>query len=253
MMALVCLAFLLKCIGLYGRDFSMVYPASQLWFGWTPNITYAKPLTGLFYLIALPFVVSLVYSDTYYIDNNTGMVKNIIVRCKKSKYLLAKGLVVYTSGFIVIFIPLIVEQVLCLFVSPITGRLDILHTKAYEFPFVKYIQFSEMFVNHPYLRNFLIISLASLFGGSISLFSYALSFINKKSRLFVVAFPGILYIAYNLVVEFFDERWLGLSYYLYSSVTFSGRTSYIIIVLAAMTLLSTFIIVSKSMISKDEL
>jgi len=253
MMILVCLAFLLKCFALYGRDISLVYPASQLWFGWLPAISSAKPITGLFYMFVLPFAASVVYSDTYYIDFKTGVVKNIITRCEKSQYLLAKGIVIFISGFIVIFIPLVFEQIFCLFASPIRGGLDLTHWPAYTSPLTEYLQFGGLYVNHPYLRNFLLIVLSSWFGGGISLFSYALSYVNKKNRLFIVAAPGILYIIYNFIVEFVGVRSIGLMYYLYSSMTFSGSTTLYIVVLAGMVLLSSAIIFGKKIVSRDEL
>jgi len=253
MMILVCLSYLLKCFGLYGRDITQVHPASQMWFGWTPIIRIAKPMTGLFYLIALPFIASLAYSDTYYVDSNNGTSKCILSRCEKWVYLLVKGVVVFVSGLIVIFIPLILEQIFCLFASPIRGGFDLLGTPAYEFTYTGAMQFPDLFAGNPYLRNLLIAFLASIFGGCISLISYALSFINKKSRLFVVAVPGIAYVMYNLIVEFFDKRCLGLSYYLYSSVTFCGRTSYIVLFMAGMIILSLAIIIAKSIACRDEL
>lgn len=254
MMVLISIGFLSKCFSLYGRDIAKVYPASQLWFGWISDFSkIARLISELFYMFALPFIASLAYSDTYFIDYNTRMIKNIIIRCNKKDYIISKTVVVFASGFIVIFLPLVIEQILCFFVAPVSGRFDILHTKAYQFPYIKAMQFPVLFINYPYLSNFLFAVIAGMFGACISLVSYSISFINKKSRLLVVAIPGIVYVVYNFIVEFLNMRHLSLLNYLYSCVTFVGNTSYLLKVMAGMIIISGIIILGRNLVVKDEL
>jgi len=49
--------------------------------------------------------------------------------------------------------------------------------------YIKAMQFPVLFINYPYLSNFLFAVIAGMFGACISLVSYSISFINKKSRL----------------------------------------------------------------------
>ncbi|MEK0285883.1 hypothetical protein [Caldifermentibacillus hisashii] len=64
------------------EDYAM-YPMSP-YVGWMHFVGE----TYLIYTLVFPLLASLAYSDTYAEDYNTGLIKNILTRIEKKKYLL---------------------------------------------------------------------------------------------------------------------------------------------------------------------
>src|SRR3712207_9409367 len=60
----------------------------------------------------MPLTCSLIYSDSYYTDIKNGIYKNIVTRTNRFNYVLSKIIITFTVSFLIIFIPLIIDQIL---------------------------------------------------------------------------------------------------------------------------------------------
>lgn len=251
MLSFVSLAFIINCINLYGKDISYVFPANQIWVGFSIS---SMIISNVLYLFILPFISSIAYSDTYFIDYNTGIYKNIFTRCNKYIYFLAKGITVFSAGFIIIFIPLLVNQLLSLIPAPLKSCADITNWPSYLFLPIKDMIFPNLFLYNPYLYNFLYMLIPALFGGIMALLSYSLSFYIKKSRLLVVSIVGILYVAENFLGSLlFDEGHSLFNYLFAFSFVKCLNENFFFSFMILCFILSIGIIIIKNLLIKDEI
>ncbi len=74
----------------------------QAWIG----TDFAFAYHSLYYIL-LPVIACLTYGGSYYMDMSTGYDKNILLRMKRSYYLLSKMIAVFVSAFLSVAIPLL--------------------------------------------------------------------------------------------------------------------------------------------------
>ena len=137
---LIIIAFFIDLHNLFQEYMMNIPSANQLWVGFDSLIG------ELFYMFLLPLLASLAYADTYYLNNKLGVYKNILTRCHKKNYVLAKGIVVIVSGFIVIFVPLLLNQLLYFIIAPLNSSKNILGWPAYMFVETKDMIFANLFL-----------------------------------------------------------------------------------------------------------
>lgn len=240
--------FLIDSYKLLEEDIVNIPPANQLWVGFDSHFG------NIFYMFLLPLIASLAYADTYYLNNKLGVYKNILTRCHKKNYLLAKGIVVVVSGFIVIFAPLVINQLLCFVIAPLNSSKNILNWPAYMFIPTDKMIFENLFLSSPYLYNILHMVLAGVAGSLAALMSYAISFIFDKSRLIIVATPLVIYLVSNFISALMGKVNYCLMYYLKGFISIRGlNAKYFVVVLTVCFILSISIIFFKNIGVKDEL
>ncbi|MGI6600118.1 MAG: hypothetical protein ACOX3F_10560 [Kiritimatiellia bacterium] len=240
------IAFFVDCFNLFQKDIMYIPPANQLWVGFDNQFGEA------FYIFLLPLLPALAYADTHYLNNKTGAYKNILTRCRKSNYILAKGLVVFATGFAVIFAPLIVNQLLYFIIAPLSSSKNILNWPAYMFIPTHNMVFRNLFLNSPYLYNVIYMILASLVGSIAALMSYAISFVTNRSRLVIVAMPLVIYLIYNFVNALLISGKYCLNYYLIGIGVPGLRAQYFFTVLLVIFIVSITVIFFRNL-HKDEL
>lgn len=139
-------------------------------------------------LIIFPILASIPYADSYWIDLNSGFVKNLYVRTSKYNYLISRYITNFIIGGISVLIPLIVSLYLLFMTVPavppsIFSQTDI----AKE-------MFSNIFYNHPYIYILIYLFMYFMFGGVYaSLGLGASSFC--KNRFLVIGIPIISYLS----------------------------------------------------------
>ncbi len=62
---------------------------------------------SLIFLLTLPVLASIPYSDSYWLDLNSGFAKSVYTRTKKSNYLISRYITNFIIGGICVVIPLI--------------------------------------------------------------------------------------------------------------------------------------------------
>ena len=240
--------FLMDCMKYYQTEITYIPPANELWVGFHNHMGEA------YYLFLLPLLPALVYADTHYLNLKTGMYKNIYSRCRKSTYILAKGVVILVSGFIIVFLPLLLNQLLCFLIAPLhSTRNSLGGWPAYTSYPTYTLLFESLFLRKPYLYNFLYMAMASVLGSMSALLSYAVSFLNGQSRLIVVATPMIIYVVWNFTAAFLLGEEYSLYAYLFGGGVADLMPSYFFFCMALCLMVCLAIIFMKGVFKKDEL
>ena len=144
--------------------------------------------TQLLYFL-LPIFSSIPYASSYLLDEQTGFIKNIYSRTKKSSYLISKFISNFIVGGTAFFLPIIINLVIVSLILPsvhpeiVDGATSINYKSMW----------AELFYTHPYIYIFSYAILNFGFGGLFATVGLACSvFVN---RIFVVILcPFILYL-----------------------------------------------------------
>ncbi|MFL0194084.1 hypothetical protein ACJDU8_00545 [Clostridium sp. WILCCON 0269] len=155
-------------------------------------------------IVFIPLLSNIVYSDSYYVDSHTGVYKNIITRVNKRHYIISKAIVILTVTFFVFFIPLLLNQLLCLITYPVEGIDHNYCFPAYDIGYQNYTAnwlFELTRFNNPFLYNVIYMIIISIFASLFGLIGYIISLIYNKKRFIIVIAPFIL----NIVIEIFID------------------------------------------------
>ena len=158
-----------------------------------------SPLSNLFILI-LPLIASIAYSDTYFEDIRSGFVKLVCTRYSKRRYLIIKFAVNFIIAGITYVVPLILNIIVLLLrhpnisENPILGKLTIYPTAL----------FSEMFYKNPWAYIGMWILIYFIYAGAFASVALAVS-IFIKNKFIIVAFPFILCQTMALFLSIIDK------------------------------------------------
>lgn len=219
--AFISIVFICASMVLYKSPTSELPSAYQLWIGYdNANFNFIK---FIYYLFFLTLPACIAYSDTFLEDRKERVLNFIVSRCNKGLYILSKGIVVFFSGFIVIFLPLLIHQLLCVVTLPLyTASEVIAGNPTYDKYYLTRFYFSQLHTLNPYLHNLLYIFLDGLFGGAIAIFSYAISFLKNINRYAVIILPTVFFFIENFVAAIFGKARYSLIYYLNITSSIKG-------------------------------
>lgn len=171
------------------NDFQALNTSYQNWIG-SELLTLASTL----FFTLLPVFCVLPFAASLYTEKKSGYIKNVVHYTGKRNYFLSKILVVFTSGFLVVFVPLIINfLVVSAFIPSTVPHVN--------YNFYTYVNFGDMwsdiFFSNPILYVALYILLDSVFGGILALSAVAVSFyIHNKVAIILIPFLSILGIDY---------------------------------------------------------
>lgn len=201
MIALSCVTFIINCFTVFGRPITAVPNAHFFYLG-----SAAADLHSVFSLL-LPLVAAFPFADSYFRDRKKNTLSVILMKTSAKNYYFSKLLVVFFSGFLIAFIPLLINYFLNFIAFPLTRGCDFTMFPVWTSSFfeagksgwLENIFLKELFVPHPYLYNFIFLILTSVLGGLFAAMAYNVSFFIKKQLVFVIAFPFVLTNAVLLV------------------------------------------------------
>ncbi|MGH2330585.1 hypothetical protein [Thermoanaerobacter mathranii] len=223
---LICTLFDLRALTYYKAPTSELPSAYQMWIGYiNSNVSFIdfSYIGDIYYLFFLTLPASIVFADTYLEDKKGNVLNFIITRCDKSLYVLSKGIVVFFSGFIIIFLPLLLDQLLYMIAFPLYAISEVnAGNPVYDKYYLTQNYFKNLHTLNPYLHNLLYIFLDGFFGGTIAVLSYAVSFFKKVNRYIVVVLPTILFLTQNFIFALLGKTNYCLSYYLNVSPSIGG-------------------------------
>lgn len=216
---IIFIPLIVNLTAVYKADITTIKPAFEYW--GISGISFKSnsdigPLNNafcnmLFTGILFPFISSFAYSSHYFDDRSHGIANIILPRAGKKVYYTAQLITSFVSGFLVVFLPLILEQLVLLISFPATSSLNVFgggvigdNTMDIQ---CNYTQngFSIFQLNHPYISN-LIYSLVPAFGGAfMAALSFCISFFvkNSKGRFLVLTLPGILWLVGGFAKDYF--------------------------------------------------
>ena len=187
---------------LYGQDVMNLDPAWSYWgaFGYKGgggpvHSHFIQWATDIFVIMLLPFLSAFAYAGSYYDQSRGGVLKILMPRTGRKNYFLANYLTVFLGGFLIIFIPLVVTQgLLCAALPLYSSYNTVAYTAVTDEGPSPYLLFRSVYLNHPYLYNLLWSLIPALAGGCFAMMSLSVSLFYRKSRLLVLAAPGIAWI-----------------------------------------------------------
>lgn len=195
-----CISSYLKNLIMYTKlDISNFYSANFLYCG-NGYATFWGIFQALF-----PFLVVFPFSFSYIDDLHVNIVPYVNGRMNNKYYYIGKLLTSFIGGFIIIFIPFLLNLILCnltfsennntlfgpynlvTYNECITGKDVYIHTS------YKGMSFLHLYIKSPFLYNILYLFILSIFSGTLSTFATACSFLIKKHKV-VVFIPVYLLI-----------------------------------------------------------
>lgn len=241
-----------KCVDSYGKDSYKVFSANHQAMIFVGGI--AGVLTALF---LLPFISSICYSDSYYIEYKNSISKYTIVRLKRSYYFWSKAFVVSISGFFIAILPFLFNQLLCFIAFPIHSSAHYSNWPSYSDVLMystKTMLYPIVYLNNPYLVNFIHIFFAGIYGFTTALSSYSISLFINKNRLVANSLIPVIFLCAFFILEILGIGYFALSRYIIADGGFKEILPeyfyYEIIVIIALNLC---LISYKSNLIKDEI
>lgn len=246
-------SFLYDAIALFGTDRLTHYAA---WFTWGPI---GKPRSsytlcwGMIFMFALPFLSALAFSPYHYDNRKSGVINPVLTRCGRRRYYISTALVTFIGGFLVIFVPMLLNQLLCLLVAPVTSMQSIAGTPFNEYESLSSLYFPGLFANSPYLYNFIFMLLPSAVGGLFALLSYSVSLFVKKYRFFVLTIPAMLYVVSGYVVALGGRPEFTIGYMIDPiPAVYHMRFIYLAVLMLILLAVNTGAVIYKIMLKRDE-
>jgi hypothetical protein len=147
----------------------------------------------------LPLIVTIPFSCIYFQEKSDSIIYLTITRFHSVKrYYFSSMIVVFLTASFIILIPLLLNIALTSITFPHYSLRDFSNlTTASAYYYEKssevYISIPYLFVNYPYLFNYLTAVKIALFAGFAGVFSYAFSYFIKRKRIFVYMSFFIVY------------------------------------------------------------
>lgn len=202
--AVVLIAFCVDLRSYLGNDIMYRLPAWCYWglagpgneyIGIYGSMNASRVTISLWIQLLLPFLATMAYAFCHYDAVKSGVLKELLPRTGAGAYYRSSACAVFVGGSLIIFIPLLLQQLLLLIVFP--GSLPINNPGGY--PVVDdYVQrmgiqcFAALQINHPYLYNLLLSVIPAVTGGVLAYCAYTLSLFFHRSRFLVLTLTGVV-------------------------------------------------------------
>lgn len=187
------ITFIVNCISTFGRPLTDVPNAYFFFIGSTLG-------EGFYYIYStiLSLVCVIPFADSYFRDYNKNMLSVILLRTTPKTYYFSKSLAVFFSGFIVIFVSLMLNFFLNFITFPLSNGCDFTMFPTYYSDFYMKGYWSDLallknlFVQNPYLYSLLFLCITSVVSGIYAVIVYNISYFIKKQHILLLASMFIL-------------------------------------------------------------
>ena len=126
--------FVQTCLVFWGHDVGEVPAADVAWVGNYESMQ--TPLFCFYPYFLMPFLAAAVFGDSLFLDVRRRYAGCVAVRASLRSYLFSGALATFVGGFLVVFVPLLVSQLLAFVAFPATSGQDacqlLLNTSAAE-------------------------------------------------------------------------------------------------------------------------
>lgn len=149
-------------------------------------------------------LATLAHGITYYMDIKSGYIKNIYTRTTKKNYLVAKYIVTFISGGIVVIIPWLVNLLLSACVLP-----SLVPVGNGTFAIAGSGMLAKVYYTHPYMYIMIYILIYFLYAGVFSTVALAAVYVIENIFLLTLV-PFIVYYGFNIISPYVKViSWLG--------------------------------------------
>lgn len=243
------------------KDITTIYSADALFIGVTDS-NYFHYFRELF-----PFLVVFPFAFSYIEDVNVKIYPFLISRMSSKMYYISKLITSFLGGFLIIFIPFLINQFLLLITFKINGYTyfgsiydmnyckNLLGTNV--IPEVKNVglPFLRLYIFNPIIYNFLFTIILSVFSGIMSMFSLVCSYWSKKYKIllfFSLYFIFFFFRTINNILEQYDI-YLNTTLLDYVSVNSNYGKNYFLFILFCSLILVISIYKTLQMSNQDHL
>ncbi len=160
----------------------------------TGSMRTATTAIDIFIQIFLPFLAAMAFGSYHFDTMSSGALKSLLPRVGRGRYYRSGAFTAFAGGFLVIFAPMLLEQlVLC-----VAFPMEIPYTigrPGYEDNHILGVGEAMQWlqVRFPYLFNFIYCLLPGLTGGAAALLSYACSLYFHKSRFLTLTQAAVVW------------------------------------------------------------
>ncbi len=182
-------------IVLYGLEKAGLYYPRSLYNSFI-GLEYAYLPSTILYTI-FPLLGSFPYAVSYFSDQKSGYLKNILTACDKKQYFKAKYIAVFSSGAFVTFAILMFSLILSAMFFP--ALKPELTTSTFT-PQSEAQMWTGLYVTHPLVYTLLYILIDTIFYGLISTLPLMIGLI-AQNRVTVICVPVLLYIMSDYLVN----------------------------------------------------
>ncbi|MEG2869781.1 MAG: hypothetical protein RR894_18775 [Terrisporobacter sp.] len=217
--------FALTCLRFYGCKTSELLSAYE---GTLITNIIQTPLYPVFSIL-LPLAVSIIGSDVYLEEKINGTSNLINTRISKKDNIISKAIAMSIVSFLVVLVPLLINQILALIAFPIQGYngfgLDDYKKLIY---IDKGIMLSQIQTYYPYLNNIIFIIIRSIFAVSFFLMSYGFSLLPKINKYLAILSSFIVNMLLTTVLSILSFILLNINEFLSEAVgtSFLGVNGY---------------------------
>lgn len=200
--------FLYNCFVQFGADIGVVLSADKLFIGRNDE----NPIYILLQFI-LPLIIVLPFSDIAAYEKATNISPILLTRAGAKKYFRSQLLVSGISSWFVVFVPFMLNFILCLIAFPLqsintsTAIVEGIYSDYYGVHLDK-ILFPEIFSINPYLYNFVILLLLCFYCSLCAMLVYITSYFLKGNRILLLF---LAFIVNNFLIIITDMTGLSIS------------------------------------------
>ncbi len=207
----ICIYSAISSISGYFRDLNYSETFSSL-YGYTENPALAcsslfnnwvgadwNAFTSSLLFLLMPLIASIPYSWSFASEKKSGYLNNIFTRVKRITYLKAKLFATFTTGFLCLFIPIVLNIMTVSSFIP-AAKPNVFWDIHYNAPVTSV--FSEMFYETPVFFIIFKTVLISFFGGCYSITGLATGSIIRN-KFVAVSFPFVFALLFNYISNVF--------------------------------------------------
>lgn len=200
-------SFFITCSEVFGATSLEIFPTGIL------GLILGRTTQSIFnlILIVLPLITCLIYSDSYIYERDNNISMYFFARCRKRKYFISKIVSIFIIVFSTVFFTLSVNEILTFLAVPNIGVKGYMGIPEYELSSnINKFFLQNIFDNSPYLYNFLLIIIMSLYSSFIAIIGFNISilFRIKRITLFICMFLGVHLSTIILPVEFTMDSYI---------------------------------------------
>lgn len=248
----------LDILRLYGNDISSVRPP-WYYFGLSLSVMndyYSPLILSVICLVAMPLFSSMAYSYCCFDESRYGIRNVILTRSSRSSYFITSAISVFAGGFLVIFIPLVLNQLVYLIAVPYSacasvqaGNVDYL-----DITYRNITYFAWIANNHHYLFNLLYCFIPALVCALFGLLSFSISLLFTVNKFLLITLPLIIFLVGGyMLCEFFNAYTWATQYIIRPSYLYNGmRLSHLIVQIVGLLLINIGALFLKIRYVRDE-
>ena len=203
-LAIAAASFLSHChdMGFFGRHERLeMFAASTVFVLHASHHAHA-----ILYVAIVPLVASVSISDVHYLEERNKTESVLYTRVCKGNYLRSQAVACFLVGFLVAFVPLVINQIWACIGFPLNAPRPYTSSASSSASYASAAQniiLKDFYFSHPYAYNLLLSLWVAYYSAVCALFSYAISFYIKKrlvinALLFLLLFVG-MYLCYTFI------------------------------------------------------